>query len=145
MKRIQYALQFKGGATPDPAGPLKVKASAPGASIRTTVGSELGLVVEPAAGETAEFASDVTMMGDTAFTEAGTISFGSAGSLRFTTMGRGTVGPSPEEGVSGGAVIWKVEGGDGKLAGVTGLITSNFYFNAAMEVTDNQFGVLYLP
>lgn len=145
MKTILYALQFRGSAAPDASGTLKVKASAASASIRTTVDSDLAAVIEPAPGEPSEFESDVTMMGDTEFNEVGTIRFGAAGSLRFTTVGRGTVGPAPEEGVNAGAVIWKVEGGDGKLSGVSGLITSNFFFNMAGEVTDNQVGVLYVP
>lgn len=145
MKRILYALQFTGSAAPDASGVLKVTARAQSASVRTTVGADLDAVIEPGSGGAAEFESDVTMMGDTAFDEKGTIRFGDAGSLRFTTVGRGTVGASPEEGVTAGAVIWKVEGGDGKLSGVSGLITSNFFFNMASEVTDNQVGVLYLP
>ncbi len=145
MKNVLYALQFRGSAAPDASGVLKVKAKAKSGSIRTTVGDDLGAVLEPGPGSAAEFESDVTMMGDTAFNETGTIRFGNAGSLRFTTVGRGTIGPAPEAGVSAGAVIWKVEGGEGGLAGVTGLITSNFFFDAAGDVTDNQIGVLYLP
>lgn len=145
MKSVLYALQFKGSAAPDASGVLKVKGTAPSGSIRTTISNDLSAVIEPGSGGAAEFESDVTMMGDTAFNETGTIRFGPAGSLRFSTVGRGTVGPSPEEGVSAGAVIWKVEGGEGALDGVSGLITSNFFFNTAGEVTDNQIGVLYLP
>lgn len=145
MKRILYALQFRGSAAPDASGVLKVKGRAESASVRTTVSADLDAVIEPGPGGAAEFESDVTMMGDTAFDENGTIRFGEAGSLRFTTVGRGTVGPAPEEGVNAGAVIWKVEGGEGRLSGVSGLITSNFFFNTAGEVTDNQIGVLYLP
>jgi hypothetical protein len=145
MQSILYALQFRGSAAPDASGVLKVKATAQSASIRTTVGSDLGAVIEPASGGAAEFESDVTMMGDTAFNETGAIRFGGAGSLRFSVVGRGTVGPAPQEGLNAGVAIWKVEGGDGKLSGVSGLITSNFFFNAAGEVTDSQVGVLYLP
>lgn len=144
MKTFLYALQFKGAAAPDATGVPKVKATAQGGTVRTVVGNEAGAIFEPGSGAVAEFESDVTMMGDNA-NESGVIRLGELGSLRFSTVGRGTVDPSPIDGISAGAVIWKVDSGDGKLTGASGLITSNFFFNAANEVTDTHFGVLYVP
>jgi hypothetical protein len=44
-----------------------------------------------------------------------------------------------------GAVIWKVTGGEGRLKGAHGLITSNFTVGAAGEVVDDHFVGLFLP
>jgi hypothetical protein len=84
------------------------------------------------------------MTSDSSFDEAGTISFGKERRLRFVTAGQGHVAPSAEGGVSTGAVAWKIDGGEGQFSGATGYITSNFWFNAEGEVTDNQFGVIEL-
>jgi hypothetical protein len=42
-------------------------------------------------------------------------------------------------------VIWSITRGDGRLAGASGLITSNFTVSATGDVVDNQFVVLFLP
>jgi hypothetical protein len=146
MPRITYSLQFKGNGTPGSEdGKLSVSAKASGNVLRTSIGAAgIDAVLEPAAGE-ATFHSDVQMMGDTNFDERGRITFGSAGSVLFSTVGRGVLGPSPEKGLTHGSVIWKVDSGDGKFAGATGLITSNFVFNEAMEVTDTHLGIIFLP
>jgi hypothetical protein len=60
-------------------------------------------------------------------------------------VGRGVLGPSPVEGMQRGAVIWEVTGGDGRLRGAQGLITSNFTVGAGGEVVDDHFARLYLP
>jgi hypothetical protein len=147
MKRIIYALQFKGSAAPKDgaADVMAVNAKAPGASVRTQVFPDgLNGKIETEAGAEAAFASTVKMTSDSSFDEEGTISFGADHSLRFVTAGQGHVAPSAEEGVSAGAVVWKIDGGEGQFAGATGYITSNFWFNGAGEVTDNQFGVIEL-
>lgn len=140
MKQLTYAMQFKGSAAPKDAanpGVLGVKANG------KSVGSALaGSLVE--AGK-ADFDSTVRMMEEGSFDEDGTISFGNGDSLRFSTLDKGHVAPSPEPGVTAGAIIWKIDGGEGQFAGASGLITSNFFFNEAGEVTDNQFGVIFAP
>ena len=70
----------------------------------------------------AEFDTQVTMTGETAFDEQGTMTFdGGSDSISFTTLGEGYLGPSPEEGLLQGSVIWRVEEGTGRFAGATGL------------------------
>jgi anti-sigma factor ChrR (cupin superfamily) len=149
MKQIDYAMQFKGSAAPEDASNpavLKVEGKAKSAAISSVVGAGgLTQKIEPAQGGEAIFNSTVKMLDDGTFDENGTISFGTGNSLRFRTLDKGHAAPSPEPGVTAGAVIWQVEGGEGQFAGATGLITSNFYFNAAGEVTDNQFGVIFAP
>jgi hypothetical protein len=46
--------------------------------------------------------------------------------------------------VQRGAVVWEVTGGDGRFAGASGLITSNFTFDASGQIVDNQFAVLFV-
>ena len=91
----------------------------------------------------AYFESEVRM-GDDGFTESGTIAFGEAGhSLKFNTLGKGQMAPSPDPKVMAGTVVWRVDGGEGQFEGATGLITSNFLFTDAGEVTDYHFGVIF--
>ena len=73
------------------------------------------------------------------------VHIGAAGKVSFRTVGRGTLGVSPVEGMQRGAVVWEVTGGDGRLAGAHGLITSNFTVNAQGEVVDDQFARLFVP
>jgi hypothetical protein len=79
------------------------------------------------------------------FVESGSIQYGSVGKLSFRTVGRGVLGPAPTPGLQRGAVVWEVTGGDGKLRGVQGMITSNFTVGAQGEVTDDHFARLFLP
>jgi len=147
MKQLVYGIQFSGNAAPEDPNPavLKVKANGHSTVLGTIKGTgalagKIGQIDEDAT-----FASTVQMLADGAFEEDGTISFGKGDSLRFRSLGKGHVAPSPMPDITYGAVIWQIEGGEGKLQGATGLITSNFYFNAAGEVTDNQFGVIFAP
>jgi hypothetical protein len=48
-------------------------------------------------------------------------------------------------GWSHGVVMWRITGGEGRLAGAQGLITSNFTVSPNGEVTDDHFTRLYLP
>ena len=95
----------------------------------------------------AEFDTKVTMTGETSFDEQGTMTFdGGTGGISFTTVGEGYLGPSPEEGLLQGSVIWRVEEGTGQFAGATGLITSNFVMKAESgEVAEKQVISLFLP
>lgn len=149
MKQLNYAMQFRGSAAPaDPATPgvLNVRSTAQSSVIRSAVGMKgLSTAMEGAAGAAARFDSRVRMGDEGTFDEDGVISFGQGNCLRFATVAQGYVAPSKEPGITAGAVIWKVEGGEGQFAGASGLITSNFYFNEAGEVTDNQFGVIFVP
>ena len=71
--------------------------------------------------------------------------YGSAGRVTFRTLGRGVLGAAPVSGAQRGAVVWEITGGEGRLAGAQGLITSNFVVGADGGVTDDQFARLYVP
>ncbi|HLZ70767.1 MAG TPA: hypothetical protein VKV26_12770 [Dehalococcoidia bacterium] len=148
MAQLLYALQFKGRAQPanDAGSVLKAATSSPSSAITTNVGSsgvETSIAAIP--GETARFESTVTMLDGGGFNEEGSISFGAGNTLRFTTVGRGTLGPSADPKLSTGAVIWQIAGGEGQFKGASGYITSNFSVSDQGDVVDNQFGVIYTP
>ena len=147
MPPLIYVLQFKGTAGPveGQEGVMQAKTHAAAARVTTTIGPD-GVSGEIAAldGPGADFESEVTFTGETSFLENGTIRFGENSSLRFSTVGSGYLAPSPEPGAMAGAVTWRIDGGEGQLAGASGLITSNFTVDGAGNVTDNQLGMIYV-
>ncbi|NEO36659.1 MAG: hypothetical protein F6J90_10125 [Moorea sp. SIOASIH] len=145
-QQIIYALQFSGQAIPqnDQGTVLKATTHAPSSSITSVVKQGVDAQIETVEGGVAQFSSTVEFLTDNTFTESGTITFGQGNSLRFGTVGEGAIGPSPEEGVSHGVVSWRLIKGTGVFENPRGFITSNFTVGAEGEVTDNQFGVIYL-
>jgi len=147
MPQLIYALQFTGSAGPagDDETVMHAKTTARG-DYHTVIhdGGVDGTFVDGKGGHAA-FESEVRLTGDDTFTESGTISFGPRHRLRFSTVGHGTLGPSAEEGLMAGAIIWKIDEGEGQFAGASGNITSNFTVNGAGEVKDNQIGVIFVP
>lgn len=144
MPQLCYAMQFRGAAEAVEGG-LTAATRSPSSRIASVVGgSGLECQIEEVDGQAAEFSSEVRMTGDASFTETGTIRFGAGNSLQFSTIGEGYIAPSPEEGLNHGSVMWRVDGGEGQFEGATGIITSNFTLSADMEVTDNQFGVIWV-
>ncbi|MGA8641451.1 hypothetical protein [Candidatus Binatus sp.] len=146
MKQIIYAMQFKGKAGPGPAANvMKASTSASSSTIASVVISQgVQGKIEPAAGGKAEFESEVTLTGETSFLEKGSIRFGDGNRLQFSSIERGYLGDSADPKLKSGAVMWRVDGGDGQFAGATGYITSNFTLSDAGDVTDNQFGVIFV-
>src|ERR1700677_1464519 len=147
MKQIIYAMQFNGQGGPGGApNVLKATTTSPSSTLTTVIGPEgVHGSVQPAAGGKASFESEVTVTGDTSFVESGSIRFGDGNhSLRFSTVGQGYLGDSPEPKLKSGAVTWRVDGGEGQFAGASGYITSNFTLSDTGDVTDNQFGVIFV-
>jgi hypothetical protein len=141
-------MQFKGRAVPanDAGTVLKATTTAPSCTITTLVGTK-GVTgsLQPTGGGQAQCESQVTFTGETAFQEEGFITFGETRHrLYFSTVGQGYIGSSADPHLKQGAVIWKVERGEGQFAGATGLITSNFSVSSTGEVTDNHCGVLFV-
>jgi hypothetical protein len=148
MRELVFALEFRGTAGPVPGSEhrMRAKTSASSQTLRSVIkadGIEAGVV--GAAGDTATFESEVEVVGEGMFVESGTIRYGTGGAVHFKTVGRGILGPAPASGLQRGAVVWEVTGGEGKLRGAQGLITSNFTVGTAGEVVDDQFARLYLP
>ena len=136
MHELIYAMQFVGQATPASAdgNVLKATTSAPSSALTTTVTHRgLSSTLWPVDGGAATFASEVTFTSKTGFREVGTIGFG-----------EGYLDSSADETRKHGAVVWRIDDGDGQFAGATGLITSNFFVGEDLIVTDHHFGVIFL-
>ena len=148
MRELVFALEFRGSAGPIDGSVTsrRARTSAPSQTLRAVMAADaIETGVEPVTGDTAVLDSTVERFADGGFVEAGIITYGGLGRVSFSTIGKGTVGPSPADGWVHGAVMWVVTGGDGCLAGARGLITSNFVASAGGEVIDNQYARLYLP
>jgi hypothetical protein len=148
MKQLIYAMQFKGTAAPKAgvSGVIKASTTAPSCTLTSVVGSGgvTGTLV-PVSGGKASFESEVTLTGEASFTETGTIRFGESNHLlRFSTVGQGFLGKSPDEALQYGSVMWRVDSGEGQFAGASGLITSNFTLSDTGEVTDHHFGLIFV-
>ena len=125
---------------------LKAMTSSPSCTLTTVIGSEgVQGSVQPAAGGKGSFESEVTVTGETSFSGIGQHSlWRRQSSAAIQYGGTGVSGDSPEPKVKSGAVMWRVEGGEGQFAGANGYTTSNFTLDEAGHVADNQFGVLYV-
>ena len=148
MKEVVFALEFKGSAAPVPGSDkkLQAKTSATSQTLRSVLKADgIQATVDSAGAGSASFESEVEIVGEGTFVESGRISYGDAGTVSFRTVGRGTLGPSPVDGLQRGAIVWEVTGGEGRLAGAQGLITSNFTVGAQGEVVDDQFARIFLP
>ena len=146
MSQIGYAMQFRGSAGPQEGkeNELWAKTGSTTNGLSTALGAGgPTLSIDEAAAQRAAFTSNVQILDDGEFTEDGTIDFGEAGTLDFSTIGTGWMGASAEDGLTHGAISWKIDSGTGPLAGATGIITSNFTVSGAGEVVDNQWGVLF--
>ena len=147
MGQIGYAMQFRGSAGPKEGkeNELWAKSGSATNSLSTALGAGgPTLSIDETASQRATFTSNVQMLEDGSFTEDGTIDFGEAGTLDFTTIGTGWMGPSAVDGLTHGGIIWRIDGGTGPLAGASGIITSNFTVSGAGEVSDNQWGVIFV-
>jgi hypothetical protein len=147
MKQIIYVMQFKGKAVPGAsANVMKASTSASSNTVTTVVGADgVQGKIESAAGGQAKFESEVTLTGETSFLEKGSIRFGDSNNrLNFSTVERGYLGDSADAKLKSGAVMWRVDGGEGQFAGASGYITSNFTLSDAGDVTDNEFGVIFV-
>jgi hypothetical protein len=93
------------------------------------------------------YESTVTLTGETSFVEEAVMSLDSGEDrLRLSTIGQGFLGPSPQEGVLHGSVMWRVDGGDGRFVQASGLVVSNFTFMPSNgQATDHQILKLFVP
>ena len=148
MREVIYAMRFRGQAEPVGAvgNVLKAITSAPSSTFTSSIRPD-GLVSQLALveGGEASFASEVTFTGETSFQEVGTILFGDGNQLRFSTVGSGYLAPSADPARKQGTVMWRVDGGEGQFSEASGLITSNFFVDDQLGVTDHHLGVLLLP
>src|SRR5215213_5195228 len=118
MRELIYAMCFTGRATPvgSAGGVFTAATTAPSSRLASTVGPD-GLTggLSPAQGGTATFASEVTCTSEAGFQEVGTITFGAGNVVRFSTVGSGHLRASADPTRKHGAVLWRVDGGDGQF------------------------------
>lgn len=126
---LPYSLEFRGHATPVSPGVLLTRASAQNELFES--------------GGEALLEGRVSLVDDTGFELAATISFGNGTALRFRSLGRGTIGVSPEPGLRVGTAVCEIDGGSGRLEGVSGRIASSFVLSETGELTDRQLGFVW--
>lgn len=144
-----FALCFKGQAGAPQGDPPSIEAeSRTQATMLTTAFKPEGVLSDRILkGEGAEaiFRSIVTITGEGEFDETGVIDYGHGNTIRFSTIGRGRIGPSSMPGVQSGAVLWQIDGGTGAYANAAGHITSNFTLHDDGVLIDHQFAVIFVP
>ena len=142
-----YALRFTGVAEQleGAEGVLRAATSSPSSTVRSSI-DDRGVTgtIEADPGGEARFESKVQFTGEATFEERGVIRFGDAGAIHFSTVGEGRLGGSPQEGVQHGCVCWRIDSGEGRYEGATGLITSNFTVDTMGTVADYQFGLIWV-
>jgi hypothetical protein len=140
MRRVAISAQLRGTAA-EPAGePLQTdpRARSVAIAVATSDGSPFD-VPEVA------YVNHAVFTGPTTFTETGTVRFGADDEIDIASGSEGTIGPSADPDLLHGAVFSSVVEGRGRLAGATGLITSNFLLRpAAGEFEERWVAVLFL-
>jgi hypothetical protein len=99
---------------------------------------------EAKAPEWITYATEVQMTGETTLREHGTMTLGDdADRLTVATVGEGLFLPTPQEGIMQGTVMWRVEAGEGRFAGATGVLTGNFTHSMSASA-GREFQILNL-
>ena len=148
MRQVLYAMRFVGRATPSGAvgAAWRITTSAPSAALGAIVGPDgLRGTLTPLPGGEATFASEVTATAAETFLEVGALTIGDGHRLRVTTVGSGYLGPSADPALRQGAVIWRVEEGEGQFAGASGLICANVLLRDDGQVVAHHLGLIFLP
>jgi hypothetical protein len=148
VRHLEYAMRFVGSATPtgEVGGVLHTATTAPSAALHAVVGDD-GLrvtrVVLP--GGVARCVTVVVFTGNETFLESGEVRFGDAHRLRFSTMGSGYLGPSANLAFREGAVIWRIEAGEGQFTGASGMIGATILLHEDGRLVVHHLGLVVLP
>ena len=119
---------------------------APSAALSAIVGPDgLQGAIGPLPGGEATFTSEVTITAAETFLEISAMTFGEGHRLRLTTVGSGYLGSSADPALQLGAVIWRVEGGEGQFAGASGLICANVRLRDNGQVVAHQLELILVP
>ena len=136
MKPLVLTMRFSGQVT-QPAG------EPPQADVHSEA-----VTVEGGEGQgidTVSYDTHVTFTSETSFTESGRVTVGENGdALSISTVHEGYIAPSADPAILHGAVMWRIDGGEGAMAGATGLLTSNFQLRPETgEVEEYQVAVIF--
>jgi hypothetical protein len=131
-------MRFTGQATQPAGEPPTVDVRSETESVTVEGGEGAGI-------DTVSYETQVTFTSETSFTESGRVAVGSSGdALLVTTVDEGYIGPSADPSIMHGAVVWRIDRGEGALEGATGLITSNFQLKPETgDVTEYQVAVIF--
>jgi hypothetical protein len=145
VRSVAFSLQFRGHSNFLVPGVLTARATAPSGGLVTRIDADgVHGSFEPVEGQEALLERRLTLLDETHFEDAGTISFGNGNALRFRSVGQGTLVPSPEPELRQGAAVTEIDGGVGAFATARGRIVSNFLVSENGELTDHQIGVLFV-
>jgi hypothetical protein len=138
LQPLVLNMRFTGQAT-EPAGdPPKAEVRSQTQSVTVESGEGAGI-------DAVSYETNVTFTSETTFTESGRVAVGSSGdALLVSTMGEGHIAPAADPSILHGAVVWRIDGGEGALEGASGLITSNFQLKPETgDVTEYQVAVIF--
>jgi len=95
-------------------------------------------------GRGTRFATRLVFADEDTFRGSGTLDFGHGNSIALRSAGDGTLTRSADGRLHHGTWILSIIGGEGRYAGASGRITSNFVLSPDGEVTDEQVVVLFM-
>jgi hypothetical protein len=138
VEPLVLSMRLSGQATQPAGEPPQVDVQGETESVRVERGEGAGIDV-------VAYKTHVTFTGETSFTESGRVSVGRNGdALLISTVGEGYIAPSADPSVLHGAVIWRIDEGEGALEGASGLLTSNFQLKPDTgEVSEHQVAVIF--
>ena len=138
MRRLTLLLRFELQATPPMGDPPSFDISSGQATVTLLEGDGARVPSE------VSYKTHVTTTGATSFVEDGEMAL-DYGALALSTVGAGVLEPTEQQGISRGAVIFRIAG-TGGLSGAAGLVTSNFEFNTGTgAAVEHQVLRLSLP
>jgi hypothetical protein len=131
-------MRFTGQATPPAGDPLELDVRSETESVTVEGGEGAGI-------DAVFYETHVTFTSETTFTESGRVAMGRNGdAFLISTVGEGYIGPSADPSILHGAVVWRIDGGEGTLEGASGLVTSNFQLQPETgDVTEYQVAVIF--
>ena len=148
VRQVLYAMRFEGRASPVGAAgsAMQIMTMAPSSALSAIIGPDgLQSAINTLPGGEATFTSEVTLTTAETFLEIGAVTFGDGHRLRLTTVGSGYLGSSADPALQQGAVIWRIEGGDGQFARASGLICANVLLGDNGQIVVYHLGLIFVP
>jgi hypothetical protein len=138
LEPLVLTMRFTGRATPPAGEPPELDVRSETESVMVEGGEGAGI-------DAVSYETHVAFTSETNFTESGRVAVGGNGdALLISTVGEGYIGPSADPSVMHGAVVWRIDGGEGALEGASGLVTSNFQLRPETgDVTEYQVAVIF--
>jgi hypothetical protein len=138
LEPLVLSMRFRGQATQPVGDPPEVDVHSETEFVTVERGDGVGI-------DFVSYDTHVIFTSETSFTESGRVSVGRDGdTLAISSVDEGYIGPSADPSISHGAVIWRIDGGEGALEGASGLLTSNFQLRPDTgDVTEYQVAIIF--